>query len=113
MQIDQMEKRPGYLACFIRYGFFVLFAVILYALKMAGASRNVIIGVFGSMLLVYGVYFMLGLQFKFKHLYKAVHNVYYHTSQYDAKRLDKDIKINGVFYAAIGIVGAIALYFRL
>ncbi len=111
--MHQKENGTSRLCFFIRYGFFILLASVLFGLKIAQATRTITILALGGMLFLYGLYFLLGLQFKFKHLYSAMQAVYHEKIAYDKGCLDKDIRITGYFFTIIGMIGTIAFYFRL
>ena len=113
MRLEQQENGTSKVFFFIRYGFFILLATVLLGLKLAQATRMITIFALGGMLFLYGLYFLLGLQFKFKHLYAAMQAIYHDKTTVDIHSLDKDMKITGCFFTVIGMIGTIAFYFRL
>jgi len=119
---NQKGKKKNYLAGFLRYGFFTLFVSALFILKLAHATTNSIILVFGISLFLYGTYFLIGRLFKFKHLYRAMQHVYNVRAPYDSayaeescfsKTTAQDLLLTGYFFTIISILGTVVFYFRL
>jgi hypothetical protein len=113
LQFNRAKKRMNPFALFLRYGFFVLFLLILGVLLLLHTTRQTVALILGPLLCAFGIYFLLGNQFRFRHLYLAMHEIYYMNKAYNGRLLDRDIKLTGHFFAILGLVGTIAVYFGL
>ncbi len=65
--------------------------------------------IFGGMFIVYGIYLLLGLRFKFRHLYCAMQLTEHRemtpcNSGCFTQRMKKDIKFFGYLFIVMGIV---------
>lgn len=71
---NRQERRIVRLAWFFRYGYFGLMLVLLFVLGALGAGREVRASLIFGMMLLYGLYFLIGLRLRFRHLYCVIEN---------------------------------------
>jgi hypothetical protein len=102
------KKRILALAYFFRYGYIGSMIVISFLVQILGLNEfsKVIIGVF---VLLYGVYMLVGLRFKFVHVYCGLQSAYYqkmtpHRPFEFTQKMKRDLKYIGIFFVIGGIV---------
>lgn len=109
------KKSIIYFAYFIRYGYFALIVLVLWAIKKLNVTSDIFGYTLFGMATLYGIYFLVGLQFKFKHLYCAMQSAYrqrmtpYYSCDFTYK-MERDIRFIGCFFIIIGIIGIIVIY---
>jgi hypothetical protein len=106
------------LAYFSRYGYFTLMVVVLWILKIFGITGDIISYTLFGMLNLYGIYLLVGLRLKFKHLYCAMQNAYHQkmTPYYSFDftfEMGRDLKFICCFFIVLGFIGIVAIYYNL
>lgn len=109
------ERNIIYLAYFFRYGYLASMALILWRLAAIDVPANIQEYVFFSMSVIFGIYSLIGLRFRFKHVYCAMQNAYHQKmtpNNIYSFPLDmvRDLKYSGLFFIIIGVLGILGVY---
>lgn len=104
LKLTRKEKRNIiWLAYFVRYGYWVLYILGLHILGEMNAPRIPTALIRSGMLAFFGLYHLIGLHFRFRHLYCAMQEAYYekmtpqHFSDF-TRKMKKDIRFIGWFF---------------
>jgi hypothetical protein len=76
MLTAKQEKRIIYLAYFCRYGYIAFMLLLLFGLRLSNFKEYTNFLLYW-MAIFYGMYLLIGLRFRFKHLYCAMQDSYH------------------------------------
>lgn len=110
----KQEKRIVYLAYFCRFGFFALMLLLGLGLRISIFKEYTKYFLPGIGIL-YGTYLLLGLRFRFKHIYCAMQEAYKqkmtpNSSCNFTKEMVRDLLVIGSGFVLGGVVGIIVVY---